>query len=144
MTDKPRVIICGSREWADFLYIDGFVSSLIDVTVVQGGARGADKMARISAERHKIPFHEEPADWNTHGKAAGGIRNQLMLDKYSPSWVVAFAYNIYESRGTADMIKRSLDRNLAVYLNPSSMRNLPQRVYKTPEGKLFVAQEGMV
>jgi len=44
-----------------------------------------------------------PADWETHGKAAGPIRNQRMLDEGRPDLVVAFP----GGRGTSDMVARA-------------------------------------
>lgn len=57
-----------------------------------------------------LPF---PADWKRYGKAAGGIRNQQMLDEGKPELVLAFVNKpIVESSGTWDMVRRS--RNLHV------------------------------
>lgn len=44
-----------------------------------------------------------PADWKTHGKRAGSIRNQKMIDDYHPQLVVAFP----GGAGTADMVRRA-------------------------------------
>jgi hypothetical protein len=43
------------------------------------------------------------ADWATHGKMAGWLRNQQMLDEGKPDLVVAFS----GGRGTADMVRRT-------------------------------------
>lgn len=45
-----------------------------------------------------------PADWLKHGKAAGPIRNQKMIDDFLPHRVVAFLHP--DSRGTVDTIER--------------------------------------
>ena len=42
-----------------------------------------------------------PAKWKLHGKAAGPIRNQLMLVEHKPDMVLAFP----GGKGTANMIK---------------------------------------
>jgi hypothetical protein len=52
------------------------------------------------------------ADWNTHGRAAGPIRNQRMLDEVKPELVVAFP----GGRGTADMVRRAREAGVNVYL----------------------------
>jgi hypothetical protein len=44
-----------------------------------------------------------PADWKTHGKAAGFIRNQRMLDEGKPDLVLGFP----GGSGTADMCSRA-------------------------------------
>ena len=101
-------IICGGRNFADVKMLNSAMGDLIRAygmpkCVVQGGADGADAMARRWAERHSIDVRTEPADWDIHGRAAGPIRNQAMLDRYKPAMVVAFP----GGRGTADMVRRS-------------------------------------
>jgi len=43
------------------------------------------------------------AKWSKHGRAAGPIRNQEMIDECKPDLVVAFP----GGRGTADMVRRA-------------------------------------
>jgi hypothetical protein len=45
------------------------------------------------------------ADWDKHGRAAGPIRNQQMLDEGKPDLVVAFL--LPQGSGTLDMIRRT-------------------------------------
>lgn len=73
------------------------------VMVIQGGATGADALADDWACRRGIKSVAFKADWMTHGKGAGPIRNQRMLDAGQPDLVVAFE----GGRGTADMITRT-------------------------------------
>ena len=47
--------------------------------------------------------HSGPNPWEKHGKAAGPIRNQFMLEQEKPDLVIAFD----GGRGTADMMRRS-------------------------------------
>jgi UDP-N-acetylmuramoylalanine-D-glutamate ligase len=51
----------------------------------------------------RIPVETYEADWDTHGKAAGPIRNKRMLDEGKPDLVVAFP----GGRGTANMISQA-------------------------------------
>lgn len=74
-----------------------------DIHIIAGGASGADTMAIDWAVVNWSPFTEYPADWAKHGKAAGAIRNQQMLDDGKPNLVLAFP----GGRGTADMIRRA-------------------------------------
>lgn len=142
-TGRPRVLVCGSRHWKDEDFIDGFVASLVPkgAVIIHGAARGADSMAGQSAERHGLECLAFPADWDRHGKRAGFLRNQQMLDEAGPTMVAAFTYDIYQSRGTCDMAKRALNAGLRVYINPVSSAILPQRLYKSKKGVLFIAQE---
>ena len=81
-----RILITGSRTWTDKVAIaDAIRQAWIDfgkpyrVTVVHGGARGADYIAGVFAKR--MHFHVEvyEADWENFGKAAGYIRNEKMV-----------------------------------------------------------------
>ena len=67
-------------------------------------------MGSAFAKRMAIEQIEVRADWEKHGKAAGAIRNQQMLDDYHPDAVIAFP----GGRGTADMIKRARARMIDV------------------------------
>lgn len=100
-----RVLVCGGRDYADKLELwralDAWDPAITEV--ISGMARGADAFAAEWAEEHEIPLHRFPADWDTHGKAAGPIRNQRMLDEGKPDVVVAFP----GGRGTADMVRRA-------------------------------------
>jgi UDP-N-acetylmuramoylalanine-D-glutamate ligase len=51
-----------------------------------------------------------PADWKTHGKAAGPKRNRQMLDDAKPDLVVAFP----GGRGTDDMVNKAKSRGVPV------------------------------
>lgn len=110
-----RVLVCGDRNWKDrdliAREIDKVRRSCRDgelLSIVEGEADGADKMARqygISVGILVIGVH---ADWKTYGRAAGPIRNQKMLDDYKPDQVLAFHDNIGASSGTKDMIERTI------------------------------------
>lgn len=74
-----------------------------DITIISGMASGVDSAAVDFAVVHYCDLETYPADWKTHGKAAGFIRNQQMLDEGKPDLVVAFP----GGKGTADMVKRA-------------------------------------
>ena len=108
-----RVLVCGWRDYADKAYLwsvlDGFGPPEIR-EVVSGMAPGADSFAAEWAERFGFVLHKFPADWGKHGRAAGPIRNQQMLDEGKPDIVIAFP----GGRGTADMVKRAKAAGLRV------------------------------
>ena len=89
---------------------DKYGNTLPLVTIISGGAKGADSMAEDWAIVHWCSFKEYKADWNKHGKAAGPIRNQQMLEEGKPDLVVAFP----GGRGTADMVKRAREAGVKV------------------------------
>ena len=89
-------------------------------TLIHGGAKGADYLAARWAENNGIPCKAYPADWDRHGRAAGPIRNQMMLDTEKPFAVIAFP----GGRGTDDMRKRAIAIGVHVWAplsNPLTM-----------------------
>lgn len=74
-----------------------------EIEIISGCAKGADSVGVDWAAANWLPCRQFPADWETHGKAAGPIRNQQMLDEGKPDLVVAFP----GGRGTADMVRRA-------------------------------------
>lgn len=108
-----RILICGDRNWKDkeFIHHTLFPSPLWEKgfveCIIEGEAKGADKLAREIGEEYKIPVLKFPANWIEFGKSAGPIRNQQMLDEGKPDLVLAFHDNIESSKGTKDMISRA-------------------------------------
>jgi hypothetical protein len=102
-----RLLVCGGRDFSDtesaYKVLDAMHRALgIDV-VIEGDARGADRIAGYWARRNRVDNLKFPADWSKHGKAAGPIRNQQMLVEAKPTHVLAFP----GGRGTADMVGRA-------------------------------------
>lgn len=109
-----RLIVCGGREFSDgaFVYriLDYIHSTRVIAEIIQGGAKGADALAKAWAHARGIPCTEVPADWDRHGKRAGPLRNRQMLE-LRPDGVVAFD----GGRGTADMIRQATGVGVPVY-----------------------------
>ncbi len=111
-----NLVICGSRFFNDYesfeqIMLDFLSKNNLDVhscIVISGGARGADKLAENFSYTHNYEFYEIPADWSTHGKSAGIIRNLQMLDV--ANHVVAFWDG--KSPGTKHMIDTCKKRNI--------------------------------
>jgi hypothetical protein len=100
-----KVIIAGSRHmiYMPTLIEDAIRKSGFNITEeVCGMAAGADSYGAKWAYQNNIPIKKFPADWETHGKAAGPIRNQEMAD-YADALIV-FIWN--GSRGSQDMLSR--------------------------------------
>jgi hypothetical protein len=71
---------------------------------------GADRWADEWATTSWCPAVTFEADWKAHGRAAGPIRNQQMIDDGRPDLVVAFP----GGRGTADMVRRARRAGIVV------------------------------
>ncbi len=116
--------MCGDREWTDegpiTLIIDGYQWAArfasAGLLIIEGEARGADRIARKYAERCSVAVERYPAKWVPHGDAAGPLRNQQMLDEGKPDVVWAFHDNLVQSKGTRDMVLRARLAGLPVYL----------------------------
>lgn len=105
-----RVIVCGGRDYSDEIAVHNQIVSLPDgCIVVHGGASGADRLAARVASRRGLTVEMYPADWNKHGRAAGVLRNQQMLD-FGADLVIAFP----GGRGTADMVRRARKAGIPV------------------------------
>lgn len=102
-----RVLVRGGRDWRDteflYRYLDALHKNTPINVLIEGNARGVDRIAGYWARHQRIENLKFHADWHEHGKSAGAIRNQQMLDEGKPDLVVAFP----GGRGTADMVKRA-------------------------------------
>lgn len=103
-----RVLIFGGRDfiptWDSWWWLENVVIKLFeqeDVTIVSGMATGADSFGISMAAYYAAELDQFPADWKTHGKTAGHIRNQQMLDSG-----IDVAIQFPGGRGTADMRRR--------------------------------------
>jgi hypothetical protein len=101
-----KVIVCGGRDYSDirnvFLKLDEFHADTPISELMQGGAVGADYIAKTWAEARGVIVHTIKADWKKNGRSAGPIRNGEML-KWGPDVVIAFPGGV----GTEDMKSRS-------------------------------------
>lgn len=102
-----RILVCGGRDYSDvetvYRVLDRVHRERGITLIIEGGQRGADALARQWAIDRGIPHETEHAEWKKYGKAAGPIRNGLMLSKHQPQGVIAFPGNV----GTADMCKQA-------------------------------------
>ncbi len=106
------VLVCGSRDWTDRAPIfEAIVSRGRSVRIIHGNAPGADTIASEVAWSLALPCTPFPADWETHGKRAGILRNLAMLDE-GPDLVIAFQRN--GSRGTQHTIDEARRRGIPV------------------------------
>ena len=100
-----RVIVCGSRRWRDRAAIERRLFELPDpgsVTIVHGGAQGADRICEQEAQKAGLLIEVHPADWGSLGKRAGLIRNELMASKGAD---LCIAFWDGRSTGTAHMME---------------------------------------
>jgi hypothetical protein len=123
-----RILVCGSRTFNDKQHLIRILNNVVeerckgpedeygnwlpvDLTIVNGKAKGADNMATDWAAVNWVSFEEHPADWDKYGRAAGLIRNKQMLDT-GVDLVIAFPRG--EARGTKHMMKIAREAGVEV------------------------------
>lgn len=103
-----RVLVCGGRDYDDsrrvYAVLDKLHAEAGILRLIEGGAQGADRLARDWANNiGGVRVETFEADWEHHGKFAGPMRNSRMLAEGRPDVVVAFP----GGRGTADMVRKA-------------------------------------
>ena len=110
-----KTIIAGSRTVVDYgVLLEAVVHAPFAITtVISGGARGVDKLGELYAAASRIPLMVRPADWESHGRRAGFIRNIEMAQ--SAEALIAVWDGV--SRGTKHMIEEAKKHGLTVYVH---------------------------
>ncbi len=130
---NKTVLICGSRSYGDRKAIRGMLLRAKRAgydTVVEGEARGADRIAANEAEELGFEVKRFPAHWDDFGLFAGFRRNRQMLDEGKPGLVIYFSNDLANSKGTSDMVRRAHMAQVAVQDGGKSYRHPAF----TPEG----------
>ena len=103
------ILITGSRNWNDESTLLRALCQYTqtpenDITVIHGGAKGADTCAHKAAKALGLNVRVYPAQWSEHGKGAGPIRNQQMVDAGAD---ICLAFPLGKSVGTWDCVRRA-------------------------------------
>ena len=112
---KKRVLICGPRKWIRPVAVRKLVRDLIaqygvdGFVIVEGEAKGVDRMAREAGEELGVEVERHPANWGRYGAAAGPLRNGEMLDSG-----IDVVHAIGYGRGTLDCTKQARSRGIPV------------------------------
>jgi hypothetical protein len=98
-----KVLVCGGRGFTDRLRLYAVLDDLEPkpILVIQGGARGADIIAKHWAILNNVHYVTVPALWERFGRQAGPLRNSAMLELEPDICVAAPG-----GSGTADMVKK--------------------------------------
>lgn len=108
-------MVTGSRNWdlvpviSSHLY--WFTKGWDEVTLLEGGAVGADRIARNYALGAGWEIHTFLPDYKTHGKGATHVRNQKMIDQ-NPDLVLAYIRDM--SSGTVETVIKAYKARLLV------------------------------
>lgn len=108
------MLICGSRDWPDHAIVREVIEDLAqqhgdELTIIHGGARGADTIAHEICMGLGVRTEVFLADWERYGRGAGYMRNTKMLNT-GPDLVVAF--HMHNSSGTGHTVRQAKDRGI--------------------------------
>lgn len=119
MTNALRVLITGSRYYDNRSQMESalnihtmHIPRLRKVTVVHGGAPGADTLAGEIAKYLGMQVEVHPAEWGKYGKAAGPIRNKHMVDLGAD---ICLAFPVGDSHGTRGCMSLAEEAGIPVY-----------------------------
>ena len=106
-----RLAIVGGRDFTNFSLLESILWDLLHIrrgtipkdTIISGGARGADSLAKKYVKEEELEYVEYLPEWDKYGKSAGFIRNQLIVDNCD----MVLAFWDGQSRGTADTIEKA-------------------------------------
>ena len=109
-----RICVCGGRDYQDAEKVNHILSRIHHIkpisSLMNGGAKGADKLSSDWAISNAIPLVVINADWDLYGKSAGAIRNKNMVI-IGFDCLVAFP----GGNGTKNMITQSLKAKLKIF-----------------------------
>lgn len=105
-----KLAIVGGRDFNNYELLNEtldkfFTAYLIhfELSLISGGAKGADSLARKFATDRRLQFADFIPDWKNEGKSAGFNRNTKIVNECD--MVLAFWDGM--SRGTADTIEKA-------------------------------------
>jgi len=115
-----KIVVAGSRAFKDYSLLSRKLDALLSrkvgqgepITIISGGARGADALGERYARDRGYECTIIPADWQKYGRSAGYRRNEQMAAMADA--VVCFWDG--QSPGTRHMIEIARNMGLALRL----------------------------
>jgi len=105
---KKRVAVVGGRDFTNYLRLKKILDSVKGkiLSLVSGGAKGADQLVEKYAIENGFTIEVYQADWDTLGKKAGPLRNKKIVD--NSDVVIAFWNGVSRgTKSTIDIAKRN-------------------------------------
>lgn len=117
MKPKERILVFGGREFHDREYFYARMADAVpwfgeEFLIIQGGARGADQLAKVWAFETGCAMMQMPANWFLFDKRAGQIRNRWMLKWAMPDLGIGFP----GGAGTAHMASILKAANIDIWM----------------------------
>ena len=113
----PLVIVAGGGRDLDWPLVR-IGAALVQATasrpvalILHGGARGADRLIEQAARSLAWPVEVIPAEWGRYGRAAGPLRNGLMLrralEEATPVQASVLVVAFPGASGTASLVRQA-------------------------------------
>lgn len=98
-----KIAVVGSRSFSDYELMKRELDKIPQkgLTIVSGGAKGADSLAEKYASENNLKLVVHKPDWTTYGRGAGMIRNTTIVA--DSDMIVAFWDGV--SKGTLNTIR---------------------------------------
>lgn len=118
------IMVTGSRDWpvdewaAIYDVLDRLANRAAEhndtLYIVHGAAAGPDSLADewASDTWHEVEVEDFPPDYETHGKRAPHVRNDVMLSLVQDDQGTVIAFWDGKSRGTKSVIDKAIKRGL--------------------------------
>lgn len=108
-----KVAIIGSRDFNDYGKLKEVLNFFKPTKIISGGAKGADLLGEKYANENGIEKIIHYPDWDKHGRGAGFVRNQLIIDDCD----VVIAFWDKKSKGTRDSITKAHKASKSIFIN---------------------------
>jgi hypothetical protein len=125
-------LVCGPRDWRDADVVKNTIWKMFNDAkhkpsmVVFGDATGVDGYVYDLCRDKKINYATFYADWETHGKKAGQLRNKQMIETCRPTLCIAFQREGMEmTKVTANCLRQCSDAGIS-----GTIINLPDKHYR--------------
>lgn len=112
--NKINLAIIGGRDFSDYQLVKSVLAKVKSeiVTIVSGGAIGADTLGAQYANEFGIPLLLFLPEWDKYGKRAAFLRNTQIID--ASQAVIAFWDGF--SKGTAHSIELAKRNGIPVHI----------------------------
>lgn len=118
------VCIAGSREFDDYALLERELCLWLpesgarrdEVSIVSGGARGADTLGEVFAKQYQFPLIRKPADWANYGRSAGTRRNADMANLVKQHGGAVWIFWDGYSTGSAHMARYCREIGVPVHV----------------------------
>lgn len=141
-----KLAIVGSRGFTDTVLGKSIINDFCEIwypdTIVSGGAAGADTMGKQFAFEHGMDYIEHLPNWKAQGKAAGMIRNSLIVEDCDQA-LVFWDYRSPGTRSTINLLWCANKKAMVYdYVNDIFHSIVPRR-YEFYEEKVLAKARGL-